>query len=240
MGLDIYVGSLTRYFAGDWQTVAAQAAAAEGIEFTTVRPGEVPVADTPEAIWERVAQWQAAMGAALGFDGLWADDPDAPYATDQPHWLGYGALLVLAAQIEHPDLADEADSPQDFAASRAFEAAKQRGSELFPSLIGGAEWWLPIDGIAATFTGTSVDGATIGMGTLDLLAAELEMLRERLGVDGAALTEALLTGGPLEEPTGLNGDHATYLREWGVFALAVFLELTGQARRMSLPLLLDY
>jgi len=38
MGLDIYVGTLTRYYAGDWQTIVRQSAEGMGMEVQVVRP----------------------------------------------------------------------------------------------------------------------------------------------------------------------------------------------------------
>jgi hypothetical protein len=38
MGLDIYVGSLTRYYARDWETVVQKHARESGIKLTVVRP----------------------------------------------------------------------------------------------------------------------------------------------------------------------------------------------------------
>lgn len=235
MGLDIYVGSLSRYFARDWHTVAAQAAMAEGIEFTTVRPdGDTPVpVDGLEALIE---QWQGALQQGLGFEQVWPDHLNSPYATDQPHWLGFGGLVLLAAGLEHPELSDPAEDPGNFAHSRAFQAVARTGSENFPSLLGGVEWWLPLPQSMAVFTGQTPMGNEVAMGTLDLLERELELLKQRVGVDNSTLGEALLMGGPAaDEP-----HTADTTRQWGVFGLAVFLELTRQAQRMQLPLLMDY
>lgn len=239
MGLDIYVGSFSRYLAGDWLTVAAQSAAAEGIKFATMRPEGEPDRHDPAEIAEAVHSWQSSMAEALGVGETWDENPDAPYATDQPHWLGYGALLILAARLERPQLASADDDPAAFVDSPAFQASQQDGSSMFPSLLGGAQWWLPLRGLSATFTGSGFQGDMVSMSTLDLLDRELDALSQGLGVTGQALAEALLMGGP-----GVDGPESPeaapeYLREWGVFGLAVFRELAAQAQRMQLPLLLD-
>lgn len=238
MGLDIYVGSFKRYLAGDWKTVIAQAAEVEGMRFATAGPDDGPAAD-PAEIAEAVTSWQAALVEALGTEAPWHDNADAPYATDQPHWLGYGALLLLAARLERPHLARDTDDPADFASAPAFEASQQDGSAMFPSLLGGAQWWLPLPGLAATFTGSGFQGEMVAMSTLDLLERELETLREGLGVTGKVFAEALLMGGPGVDGPDSPESAPDYLREWGVFGLAVFRELTHQAQRMQLPLLLD-
>src|SRR6266436_6378887 len=40
MGLDIYVGSLTRYYAGDWETVVQRHARETGVSVRVVRSNE--------------------------------------------------------------------------------------------------------------------------------------------------------------------------------------------------------
>ncbi len=241
MGLDIYVGPFTRYLTGDWKTVMAQAAEAEGIEFTTIRLEDTAPEDAPDTdeVVEMVHSWQSAMTEALGVEKAWDDNPDAPYATDQPHWLGYGALLILAARLERPQLASDTDDPADFQASAAFQASQQDGSAMFPSLLGGAQWWLPLAGLSATFTGSGFQGEMVPMSTLDLLENELDTLSKGLGVPGSALAEALLLGGPGVDGPPTPEQAPEYLTAWGVFGLAVFRELTHQAQRMQLPLLLD-
>lgn len=238
MGLDIYVGSFNRYLAGDWKTVTTQAAEAEGVRFSTA-DHEEPVADRAE-IAEAVSSWQSAMIEALGAETAWNDNPDAPYATDQPHWLGYGALLILAARLERPHLARDTDDPAEFASAPAFAASQQDGSAMFPGLLGGAQWWLPLPGLAATFTGSGFRDDMVAMSTLDLLEVELTTLSEGLGVTGHALAESLLMGGPGVDGPDTPEEAPRYLQEWGLFGLAVFRELTHQAQRMQLPLLLDF
>jgi hypothetical protein len=51
MGLDIYVGSLTRYYARDWETVVQKHARESGTKLTVERPNEPPdVVTDPETI----------------------------------------------------------------------------------------------------------------------------------------------------------------------------------------------
>ena len=234
MGLDIYVGSLSRYLSGDWKTVAAQAAEAEGIAFVTVGPDRESL-DAAELV-AVVAEWQAAIAAALGGVEPWDDNPDAPYATDQPHWLGYGGLALLAAYAERPDLVSPDDTPEEYAVAPAFQAM-QHDPGRFPSLLGGAEWWLPFDGVRATFTAEAPHGHMMAMATLAQLRAELDVLRDAVGATQVDLATALLSGGPDREEVETA---AEYRHRWGIFGLAVFAELCAQAEGMQLPLLLDY
>jgi len=52
MGLDVYVGPLSRYYAGDWETIVQQAGRQQGVEVQVLRapvPRQLPGSgDRPE------------------------------------------------------------------------------------------------------------------------------------------------------------------------------------------------
>jgi len=108
LGLDVYVGPLTRYYTGDWKLITQQAAEAEGVEFHVIRQNERP----PDAITDQgqvlsaVTAWRDALVAAAGGDLPrldWDDSPTREYFTDKPDWDGYWALRLLAARDEFAD-----------------------------------------------------------------------------------------------------------------------------------------
>jgi hypothetical protein len=109
VGLDIYVGPMTRYYSGDWKLITQQAAEAAGLEFEVVRQHE-PSADAitdPRAVHEAVLAWRGLLERANGpdFPSLaWNDAPQADYFTDKPDWDGYWAVRFLAARDEFPDV----------------------------------------------------------------------------------------------------------------------------------------
>lgn len=73
MGLDIYAGPLTRYYAGDWQTIIQRIGAEQGMEVHVVRPGD-PLPKT---------QPMGPIGRILTKLGLRSDPPaDAPERPD--------------------------------------------------------------------------------------------------------------------------------------------------------------
>src|SRR4029450_611500 len=100
MGLDVYVGSLTRYY------VAGPADVVERI----ARHQDVPATDGLEAeevIRAAVVRWREGLTRWLG-DRLagpldWDESGPAPCFTDKPGWDGYGGTLLLAAHDEHPE-----------------------------------------------------------------------------------------------------------------------------------------
>src|SRR5262245_36073305 len=103
MGLDIYVGSLTRYYSGNWQTIVQQYAAATGIEVRVVRPKaswhqRLHTWFKPSyVIRERVNKWKHNITEISGVNLSWNEEPDYEYFTDKPAWDCYGALLLWAA-----------------------------------------------------------------------------------------------------------------------------------------------
>src|SRR6266498_1325408 len=106
MGLDVYVGPLTRYTCGDWLTVVQQAMLAAGHEVQIVRT-ELDPADAindPTVVSQVVRTWQKGLLDALGGTDPWADGLDLTYWTDKPDWDGYGGLVLLAAYDEQPEL----------------------------------------------------------------------------------------------------------------------------------------
>lgn len=248
MALDIYVGSLNRYCAGNWESVVAQVAEASGIVHSTLRVGagdEQTEDANPAEVASLVLSWQASLAQALGLEQTWEDTADQPYLTDRPEWRGYGALVLMAAHLEHPELVSPDEDPAEYEQSAAYQASwasyadRDEASEgQFPSLLGGAEWWLPLQGLTGTFQGPKPDGEAAGFGTVDLLVRELRTLAEAYDIGPEDLGEALIMGAPQEpgEETALEDP----IREWGVFGLAVFAEQAGQAQQRQLPLLLNY
>lgn len=82
MGLDIYVGSFTRYYAGDWDLAAARVARELGATFEVVRQHNPPDAiRDPEAIRSIVLEWRSGLAESLAShlpDPLdWDESPDA-------------------------------------------------------------------------------------------------------------------------------------------------------------------
>src|SRR5262245_14111366 len=103
MGLDIYVGSLTRYYCGNWETIAAQTAREQGMDFhvTRTNPGPSDKMTDPVEIRQAVDDWRAGVESALHphleahLD--WAEGAELEYFTDKPDWVGYAGVVLLAA-----------------------------------------------------------------------------------------------------------------------------------------------
>lgn len=241
MGMDVYVGPLSRYRSGDWLTLVQQVGVAAGHQVQVLRTDGGHSVPRDEAL-ASVRTWQGELLEALGLGGEpWREDPDLPYWTDKPDWDGYGGLLLLAAYAERPDLAPgrgggflrrgRTDDPRDLASSPAFvEATKE--PRRFPSLLRGAEWWLPLERSRRYFRASTPDGTMLPMGPLTGLLMELRDLGEAIGLDDRDERAAIRQGGPPEPGADV--------QTCGRFGLSVFLPMAGQAYLEKQPLVLDY
>jgi len=148
LGLDIYAGTLTRYYTHNWKTVAQQFAEANGMKFQTIRPQNDTDELSAEEIKGLVTQWRDNIISGLGLDPrpLWNEDYDlTPYYTDKPDWDALNALLLyIAAKYSkkevpatiHKDM-DIYEHPivKEFLETKNFQV----------TLFDGNGWWLPIE-----------------------------------------------------------------------------------------------
>ncbi len=103
MGLDIYAGTLSRYYTRNWKTIAQQFCEDNGLQYSQIHPTDCEenhgIADETEST---VKQWQEQLVNALKSSGVekanvWQEDCDnKPYYTNKPDWDALGALLLYA------------------------------------------------------------------------------------------------------------------------------------------------
>ena len=140
MGLDVYVGSLTRYYVEGPADVVERVARHQDM---TVSDGQA----AEEVIRAAVLHWRDRLSRWLG-DRLagpldWDESGPAPCFTDKPGWDGYGGALLLAAHDEHPELPAPAMVSADWPDDLAYQAASapDAGSRYHQLLT--PELWLP-------------------------------------------------------------------------------------------------
>lgn len=245
MGLDIYAGSVTRYVAGDWLTIVQQVGQATGLDVRMIRMNEPPDAvRDAHVVHEAVIAWQTRLLKALGAAEAWEEAFDADYSTDKPDWDGYGAVILLAAYDERPDLAPGTGqrtgprrqaiaetAPRQFGEAAAYQAAWQ-SPQRYPTLLSGAEWCLPLSTGPAVFQAPMPNGKPITMGRVDSLLTELETLNARtLNLSGADLAAASEAGPP---------DSRTTVAQTAPFGLAVLLRLASYAATRRTAWIMDY
>jgi hypothetical protein len=220
MGLDVYVGSLARYYAEG---------PADGVERIARQQG-VPVADgqaAEDVIRSAVLAWRDGLGRWLG-ERLaapldWDESGQAPCFTDKPRWDGYGGTLLLAAHDEHPELAVPATVSADWPDDPAYQAASARGAGSRYQQLLTPELWLPCR-FGFVVRTQDVTGEEVEVGSSVALLDQFRLLRARRGLDGA--------------PDRAGGDHR--LAATAAAGLAVLVRLAERSVRHRLPMKLDF
>lgn len=195
-------------------------------------------------VLEIVKAWQAGLLEALGLAAGWRESGDAEYATDKPDWDGYGAVILLAAYDERPDLVPgyaQRDGlphtvisdvgPRRFEEAAAFTAARQ-APRRYPTLLGGAEWCLPVTEGPIVYRAPAPNGRQTPMGRVDRLLAELHLLNDRTLQLSPADLSAARQAGP---PSG-----AATVEQTAPFGLSVLLALAEFANTHHAAWIMDY
>ena len=236
MGLDVYVGSLTRYYARDWETVLQRHARETGMSLNVLRPNESEAIVTDQdSIRAAVCTWRDNLSSGLG-DNIdaplnWDESAESLYFTDKPAWDCYSSLLLWAAYLEHPDLLRPASCVEDWTKDAAYRRSSAKDFQTeYPGLLRDTEIWLPAD-FEFTFAATDVSGNTVNFGSVLALRDELAQINARTwSADSATLTAWRMQG----------ADYLAPLEIGARFAFAIFSDLANAAADHRLVMKLDY
>jgi hypothetical protein len=180
VGLDVYVGSLTRYYVESSADVVERIARHQGME---VSAGQ----DAEEVIRAAVVGWRDGLSRWLGdrLDGPldWDESGPAPCFTDKPGWDGYGGTLLLAAHDEHPELPAPAQVSADWPDDPAYQAASAPGAGSRYHQLLTPELWLPCR-FAFTVRTQDITGEEVELGSSMARLDQLELLSTRYRLDG--------------------------------------------------------
>ena len=178
MGLDVYVGSLTRYYVEGSADVVDRVARHQGV-VPDGQPAE-------EVIRSAVLRWRDGLRRWLGdrLDGPldWDESGPAPCFTDKPGWDGYGGTLLLAAHDEHPELPPPAQVSADWPDDPAYQAASARGAGSRYNQLLTPELWLPCR-FDFTVRIQDITGEEVEVGSSVALLDQLELLAARYRLD---------------------------------------------------------
>ena len=173
MGLDIYSGTLTRYYARNWRTSVQRWGEENGMQVNIVRANEQEgEAVPPEEILADVTAWRdqlvSALSKELSQPPLWNEDiGTTPYYTEKPDWDAVGALTLytVCRALDKP-VPETVDKSFDVWETPEYKAYAGQQTSMI-SLFSGGGWWLPIaDSFAFKGylpTGREVVFATVGM-----------------------------------------------------------------------------
>ncbi|OUM63952.1 hypothetical protein PIROE2DRAFT_9412 [Piromyces sp. E2] len=179
MGLDIYVGTLTRYYKHNWKTVVQKMAERLGIECKIVRAYE-EMDVTVDRVLSDTKKWEELLLKSIIKDGEplppWTEDYDTtPYYTDKPDWDAIGALMMYIAYNTYKQpLPKMVSKNHDFFDDELVKKSIDDKEKVF-SLIQGGGWWVPLDD-PFMFRFPLMNGREIPFGTSGLLKRELEII----------------------------------------------------------------
>lgn len=235
MGLDVYVGTLTRYYAGQWETIMQRTAREQGVALEMRRHGADDAVTDPTVLEPLLIEWRDALSDALRTHLAeplrWAEGLGADYFTDKPAWDCYASLLIWAAHDEHPATELPRAASEDWMQHPAVQLSQAEGfRSRHGQLLHGAEFWLPAQ-FEFTFKAQDPSGAEIVFGSVDTLLAQLRSLNERTWRADDATLEGWRRAG-----AGQRGPFEQAAR----FGFAVVYELASRAAEHRLPMKLDY
>ena len=148
MGLDVYAGTLTRYYMHNWKTVSQKFAEANGIQYQIIRSQPDNESNLSlQEVQNIVTKWRNSIIKGLNLNPipLWNEDYNAtPYYTDKPDWDALSALLLyIASKYSHKEVPGTITKNFDvYKHPIVSEFLKNKDFQL--SLFDGNGWWLPI------------------------------------------------------------------------------------------------
>ena len=227
MALDVYVGSLTRYYAGDWENVAERAAGTRHGGRQAARPRDAA------SMRPAVLAWREALAASLGSTVViawdWDESAEAPHFTGRPGWDGFGSLVLWAAYAEHPALRRPDSLPEEWDDDPALVRCNAEGSR-YSHLVRNVELWLPSP-FDVTFEGQDIDGRRIVIGSALTLARQLGELNGATWKASESEVARWARAAPRDDAgLELKARHA----------FAILYDLVRRAVEHRLPMKLDY
>jgi hypothetical protein len=231
MGLDVYVGPLSRYYGGDWESV--------GERGTRPRIAASPAAtlsvEDRKRAREIVLAWRETLAGSLGntvpLPLDWEESDNAPYFTGRPGWSGFGSLVLWAAYAEHPALRLPGSLPEEWDNDPALVRSNVEGfRSRYSHLVRNVELWLPV-AFDFTFEGEGADRRRIVVGSSASLARQLADLN---AASWKADTSEVRSWARREP------DEQAPLELRARYAFAVMGDLAGKAIEHRLPMKLDF
>lgn len=186
MGLDIYAGTLTRYYSRNWKNIVQQLSEENGQQcvITDGCGNEIkPVEDKAEIeqicdiVYEWANNFEANFAPPLSIP-LWDEKSECDYFTDKPDWEAYSALVMLqACHLLNQPLPEHVESGWNaFKEPIVKEVISQK---IINSLLSDVSVWLPIPN-HSIFVAKLPTGNEASISTVSLLKQELEELNQQI------------------------------------------------------------
>ncbi len=261
MGLDIYAGTLTRYYAQNWKTVTQQWAEENGYSFNRITPGGDggcegdEEAMSPAEIQECMERWRDNIVGDIsrirqGSCASWQEDNEKPYFTQKPDWDAFGAMLLVAACSVYGEPVP-AVIPKNFRfTEHPLIVRLAQDEERVWSLVRDTDWWLPLED-SIMFGATLPNGSEETVATTGGLRRELEALNDLAwqADEKEILDWSRKEGYPVDGEIGSDGgfvisddsEHTEYdTQSLAKFSFSVFYQALLFSEKNRVPILLDY
>lgn len=244
MGLDIYAGTLTRYYAQNWKTINQQVAEQMGANYTKITAeghddDNLPSVEEIQVSMEGFANFLATNLTHPEGKELkpWEESNEKPYYTDKPDWLAKTALIYKAAYSEYnmelpSSIHNDSNPSADPVVQKALE--EEVGKIL---VLMHAEWFIPVEGYY-NFNIQVPDGRELTLSTVELLLACLDALNE---MTWNASEEEIYTwreteGYAVDSTQGSSHD----LESLAKFCFSIYYKAAVYATENKVVVLLDY
>ncbi len=236
MALDIYVGTLTRYYSGAWENVIQGAARDANVPYVKLAPN---AADPPpdDEIRSAVLRWRDELREAwrsrVRAPSDWSEDDAQPYYSDRPGWDGLQSLRVLALCVD-AGTRPPRKPPADCTAHPLWNQGRIEASAFAALFV--EDLWLPWD-FEFSERAKSPTGSTIEIGSAFALQRQLhELNRATYRADGTTL-ERWRKG---LQPNLLVRTFGDSFAPQAQYGLALMIEAADRAVEDRLPMRTDY
>jgi hypothetical protein len=233
MGIDIYVGPLSRYYAHAWQRAELQPAGAPASQ-TVLIDIDVGAGDGPDVFPDEILGWRRELSDKLephiGEALDWDERPMAPFYTDRLEWDPHVALAMWAAYEAVPT----ATLP-NFLGEQPFNdpilrrAGRDTANTPYTQITRSCQLWLP-NAFGFTVRAPLPTGVDVMIGSSVALLEQLNQLNQRTWAASRSTLERWLADGP--PPHDGVEPNAKY-------GFAVMHRLAMRSVRQRLPMKLD-
>ncbi len=253
MGLDIYTGTLTRYYTHNWKTVTEVWCEKYGYTYNVVGNEDVGEKLSPEETLEITTEWQqqilSGLKDVLGEVPAWNEDYEqTPYYTEKPDWDALNALLLyISAKMTDEIVPEIVNKNFDLYEHPLYKKFLSEQKSAF-SLFHGDGWWLPIkDAFIFKYplpTGTENIISTVGMLKNELEAINnLEWKADKETILSWISTEGYPTDSVIENDGTVKdiANHEQYdTISLAKFAFAILYNMVEFSLKNGTPIIYDY
>jgi hypothetical protein len=183
MAVDVYVGTLTRFYTHQWENVVQKMAREGGSNYVAITPQALKDngGSNPNEVELAIQRWQRNVSDALcnagGSEIAWPEGMQPPWFSDRIGWEPLFAVRLWAACIELGK-APPKIVPQDMASDPVLNQCLADPAKYELTAFVSAQFWLPAEFVFfAKFQ--SPTGEEVGVASIDALLFALEKINEQ-------------------------------------------------------------